>query len=100
MNDGLLASIEREVLSWPGVGKDPARPHVSLYRFGRRQIGHVHHDGVVDLPCPRAVHDELISNGMAEPHQGGCPATVSYLPSDARVTATTYSQASRINELR
>jgi hypothetical protein len=30
MNDGPLASIEREVLSWPGVGNDPARPHVSL----------------------------------------------------------------------
>lgn len=78
MNDELLASIEREVLRWPGVSKDPERPHVALYRFGRRQIGHVHHDGVVDLPFPRAVHDEMISNGLAEPHRGGFPAVVSY----------------------
>ena len=27
---------------------------------------------------PRAVHDELISDGQAEPHRGGFPAAVSY----------------------
>jgi hypothetical protein len=78
MNDQLLASVEREVLRWPGVDKDPDRANVALYRFGRRQIGHVHRDGVADLPFPRAVHDELISDGLAEPHGGGCPTTVSY----------------------
>jgi Family of unknown function (DUF5519) len=78
MNDELLESIEREVLSWPGVNRDPDRPDVPVYRFGRRQIGHVHHDGVADLPFPRAVHDELISDGRAEPHRGGFRAVVSY----------------------
>ncbi len=78
MKDELLASIEHEVLSWPGISKDPDRPHVALYRFGRRQIGHVHHDGVADLPFPRAIHDELISDGLAQPHRGGFPAVVSY----------------------
>ena len=37
MKDELLASIEREVLGWPGVSKDPDRPHVTIYRFERRQ---------------------------------------------------------------
>jgi hypothetical protein len=78
MEDELLATIEREVLGWPGVSKDPDRPHVALYRFGRRQIGHVHRDGVADLTFPRAVHDELISDGLAQPHRGGFPAVVSY----------------------
>ena len=83
MNDELLASIEREVLSWPGVSKDAARgnfrvPPATVYRFGRRQIGHVHHDGVADLPVPRAVHDELVSDGLAQPHRGGFAGVVSY----------------------
>jgi hypothetical protein len=78
MNNELLASIEREVLGWPGVDKDPERSRVALYRFGRRQIGHVHHDGVADVPFPRAVHDGLISSGLAQPHRGGFPAVVSY----------------------
>ena len=33
---------------------------------------------MADLPLPGAVHDELISDGLAEPHRGGFPATVSY----------------------
>ncbi len=78
MNGELLALIEREVLGWPGVSKDPDGRAVSVYRFGRRQIGHVHHDGVADLPFPRAVHDELISDGTAQPHRGGFPAVVSF----------------------
>jgi Family of unknown function (DUF5519) len=78
MNDELLASIDGEVLSWPGVSKDPDRSHVALYRLGRRQLGHIHLDGVVDLPFPRALHDGLISDGLAEPHRGGFPAVVSY----------------------
>ncbi len=78
MNDELLALIEREVLSWPGVSKEPGRMEVVVYRFGQRQIGHIHHDGVADLLFPKALHDELISDGRAEPHRGGFPATVSY----------------------
>ena len=78
MNDELLASIEHEVLEWPGVSKDPDEPRVALYRFGRRHIGHIHHDGVADIPFPREVHDRLISEGLAEPHRGGFPAVVSY----------------------
>src|SRR3712207_9437076 len=69
MNQQLLESIEREVLGWPGVEKDPDGSQVVLYRFGRRQIGHVHRDGVADFPFPKAVHDELISDGLAEPHR-------------------------------
>ncbi len=78
MDAMLLDSIEREVLGWPGVSKDPGRARVSLYRFGRRQIGHVHDDGVADLTFPKAIHDEIIAAGAAEPHRGGFPAVVSY----------------------
>ncbi len=33
---------------------------------------------MADLPFPRAVHDELISDGRAEPHRYGYLAVVSY----------------------
>jgi hypothetical protein len=33
---------------------------------------------VVDLPFPKAVHDGLISAGLAEQYRGGFPSTVSY----------------------
>jgi hypothetical protein len=88
MNDELLALIEREVLGWPGVSKETQRggpgqggfwvPPFTSYRFGRRELGHVHHNGVADLTFPREIHDELISAGRAEPHGAGFPGVVSY----------------------
>lgn len=78
MNRELLESLESEVLGWPGVVRDPDTRGITVYRYGRRQIGHVHHDGVADLPFPREVHERLISEGRAEPHRGGFRGVVSY----------------------
>lgn len=59
MNDELLAMVEREVLGWPGVSKETGRgglgqggfgvPPATVYRFGRRALGHIHDTGVADL---------------------------------------------------
>lgn len=81
--DELLELVEREVLGWPGVWKKTDENGiggigVTGYRLGRRQIGHIHHDGVADLQFPRAVHDELVSSGKAKPHRGGFATVVSY----------------------
>jgi hypothetical protein len=73
MNSELLASIEREVLGWPGVWKKrdengPGGVRVTGYRLGRRQIGHVHDDGHADFRFPKEVRDELIRSGRAVLH--------------------------------
>jgi hypothetical protein len=88
MNDEPLEMIEREVLSWPGVSKDTGGGvrgqggfwvlPATVYRFGRRQIGHIHNTGVADLTFPREIHDELISDGRAKPHGAGFANVVSY----------------------
>ncbi|CAN5204517.1 hypothetical protein BH24ACT19_BH24ACT19_03340 [soil metagenome] len=88
MNDELLASIEREVLDWPGVSKETHRggpgqggfwvPPATVYKFGRRALGHIHDTGVADLTFPRGIHDELISDGRAKPHGAGFAGVVSY----------------------
>jgi hypothetical protein len=33
---------------------------------------------ILNVTFPKAVHDELISDGQAEPHRGSFPAVVSY----------------------
>jgi hypothetical protein len=88
MNNELLEMVEHEVLSWPGVSKETGGggqgqggfwvPPAAIYRFGRRQIGHIHQTGVADLTFPREIHDELISEGRAKPHPAGFANVVSY----------------------
>jgi Family of unknown function (DUF5519) len=38
----------------------------SEFRFGSAEVGHVHTAGTVDIPFPRAVHDALLADGLAE----------------------------------
>jgi hypothetical protein len=46
----------------------PHRYGGTEFRLGRREIGHIHRDSLVDIPFPRAVRDALVAQGDAEPH--------------------------------
>ncbi len=76
--DAQLALIEGEVLGWPGVSKEVGRFHSTAFKVGRREIGHIHRNGVADFGFPRAIRDELIATGQAEPHQAGVAGAVSH----------------------
>lgn len=65
---GAGEQIKEAVISWPGVEAVPHRFGGVEYRYGRKEIGHVHGDRLADLPLPRRLHDELIAAGRAEPH--------------------------------
>ncbi|MEJ7655086.1 MAG: luciferase family protein, partial [Chloroflexia bacterium] len=89
MQAELLAEIERELLSWPGVGKEsgsggPGRggfwvsPFTS-YTLGRKELGHIHQEiGVADLTFTREIHDRLVSEGRATAHAAALQGVVSY----------------------
>ena len=54
--------------SWEGVTDGPHRFGGVEFRVGRREVGHVHGDSLVDIPFSKTVRDELIQAGVAEPH--------------------------------
>lgn len=60
--------IHEAVLGWEGVTAHPHRYGGTEYRLGKREIGHIHGDALVDIPFPKKVRDELVSAGRAEPH--------------------------------
>jgi hypothetical protein len=60
--------IRESVLSWPGVEAVPHRFGGTEYRYGRKEMGHVHGDRLADVPLPRKLRDEVIASGQAEPH--------------------------------
>jgi hypothetical protein len=60
--------IRVAVTSWPGV---TAREHSFggvEFRYGNREIGHIHGDTLVDIPLPRELRDELAAAQQARPH--------------------------------
>jgi hypothetical protein len=64
----LLARIRDEVASWDGVETHPHRFGGVELRLGRRELGHLHPDGIVDFPFTRGIRDMLVETGRAEPH--------------------------------
>ena len=68
MTDESLTAIEREVLSWPGVTKEPGRFNSVSFTVGRREIGHLHGNRMADLPFPVRIREELVASGRADLH--------------------------------
>src|SRR5258708_6534001 len=65
---GAGVRIRTALMAWPGVTAEPHRFGGTEYRYGRKEMGHVHGDRLADLPFPRRIHDELIAAGRAELH--------------------------------
>ncbi|HET7271974.1 MAG TPA: luciferase family protein [Rubrobacter sp.] len=83
MDDELLAAVEREVLLWPGTTSEPGRFNAVSFRYGKREIGHVHRDRIADLPVTLEVREELLAKGRARPHRAGSRGYISYPMEDA-----------------
>ena len=60
--------ITKAVTSWEGVTAQPHRFGGVEYAIGKREIGHIHGDHLVDIPFPKKVRDEIVAAGRAEPH--------------------------------
>jgi predicted DNA-binding protein (MmcQ/YjbR family) len=54
--------------AWEEVAHAPHRFGGTEFRVGHREVGHVHGDGLVDIPFPLPVRNELVESGAAEPH--------------------------------
>lgn len=65
---GAQQRITGVLLSWEGVSSHPHRFGGVEYRLGRRELGHIHGDALVDIPFPRRVRDEVVAAGFARAH--------------------------------
>jgi hypothetical protein len=53
---------------WEGVQMAPHRFGGVEFRLGRREVGHIHGDSLVDIPFPKRVRDEIVAAHEADPH--------------------------------
>jgi luciferase-like monooxygenase len=65
---GAGETIKNTVSVWDGVTAHAHRFGGTEFRLGSREIGHVHGDGLVDIPFPTKVRNEIVSAGEASPH--------------------------------
>ena len=65
---GAQTSITNAVTAWAGVTTAPHRFGGVEYVIGKREIGHIHGDHLVDIPFPKKVRDEIVAAGRAQPH--------------------------------
>lgn len=65
---GASKQIVDTLLTWDGMEVHPHRFGGMEFRIGRREIGHIHGDSLVDIPFPKKVRDEIVAAGEAQPH--------------------------------
>ena len=65
---GAQKRIVSAVSGWDEVEIGPHRYGGLEFRLGKRELGHIHGDALVDIPFPRAVRDEIVEARQAEPH--------------------------------
>ena len=65
---GASKQIVDTLLTWEGIEAHPHRFGGTEFRIGKREIGHIHGDSLVDIPFPKKVRDEIVAAGEASPH--------------------------------
>ena len=65
---GASKQIVDTLLTWDGIEAHLHRFGGTEFRIGKREIGHIHGDSLVDIPFPKKVRDEIVAAGEASPH--------------------------------
>ena len=63
-----VESVIREVSGWDGISASPHRFGGVEFTLGKVEIGHIHRNGMVDIPFTRKLRERLVAEGHAEPH--------------------------------
>jgi hypothetical protein len=59
--------ITQAVISWAGVTVQPHRFGGVEYVIGKREVGHIHGDHMVDIPFPKKVRDGVAAGRATTP---------------------------------
>ena len=62
-------AVEDVVSAWSRISVHSHRFGGREFLFGAAEVGHVHTNGIVDIPFTRPVHDVLLAEGLAEQHR-------------------------------
>jgi hypothetical protein len=66
--ESIVARVQSEVASWPGVTVEAYRGGMVFFHVGRREIGHLHGNRMADLPFPVRIREKLVAEGKVDLH--------------------------------
>jgi hypothetical protein len=66
--ESIVARVQSEVASWPGVTIEAYRGGMVFFHVGRREIGHLHGNRMADLPFPVRIREQLVAERKADLH--------------------------------
>jgi hypothetical protein len=64
----LSRRLEEVVGSWPHISVHTHRFGGREFLLGTAEVGHVHENGIVDIPFPRPLRDALLAENLAVEH--------------------------------
>jgi Luciferase len=65
---GAKDKIKNSVIYWNGITFKSHRFGGIEFNLGKREIGHIHGDYLVDIPFTKKIKNEIISAGLANVH--------------------------------
>ncbi len=68
MTRNIVEYIQNEVTTWDGITANPHRFGGIEFNLGTTEVGHIHRNGMVDIPFNSKIRNQLIAEGKAEPH--------------------------------
>lgn len=63
-----LSQLQNAVTAWDGITASPHRFGGVEFNLGTTEIGHVHRNGMVDIPFNSKIRNQLVAEGKAQPH--------------------------------
>ncbi len=63
-----MEKIKNSVTGWENVAYRQHRFGGIEFKFGRREIGHIHGNYLVDIPFTKKIKNEILSAGLANQH--------------------------------
>jgi hypothetical protein len=66
--DQMVEQVISAVGKWEGVQRASHRFGAVEWRLGRVEIGHIHREGMLDIPFTVAIRDQLLAEGRTGPH--------------------------------
>lgn len=63
-----MQQVQQEVSSWDGVTESPHRFGGVEFKLANAEVGHIHQNGLVDIPFPMKIRNQLVLEGLVSKH--------------------------------